>query len=171
MDHFNMDVIIDFQAFKDNNNEFVIKECAVVAVDNSFVEHWVVAPPYEFHVLKKDKRREAVWIKQNHHGLSWSDGGISYKSFQDELRLVCCDVSRVFVKGKEKTEFIKGLLKNAVIINLEDYNTPRLKRLMLNSYLPVLRCFRHCKHKNYICALSNADKLKMWVITNNHVFN
>lgn len=165
-----MDIVIDFQAFKDNYNEFIVKECAVVAIDGSFIEHWVVAPPYEFLVLKKDKRREAVWVKQNYHGLSWGDGGISYQAFQDELRQVCFEVSRVFVKGKEKAEFLKTLLKSN-IINLEEYNTPRLKKLMLNSYLPVLRCFRHCKHKKYICALSNADKLKMWVITNNHVFN
>lgn len=165
-----MDIILDFQAFKDNNNDFIIKKCAVVAIDGSFVEHWIVAPPYEFYMLKKDKRREAVWVKQNYHGLSWGDGGISYGAFQDELKQVCSDVRRVFVKGKEKTEFLKTLLKNDVI-NLEDYNTPRLKKLMFNSYLPVLRCFRHCKHKKYICALSSADKLKLWVITNNHVFN
>lgn len=165
-----MDIVLDFQAFKDNNNEFIIKECAVVAIDGSFVEHWVIAPPYEFYMLKKEKRREAVWVKQNYHGLSWGDGGISYKAFQDELRQVCSDVCRVFVKGNEKAEFLKTLVKKDVI-NLEDYNTPRLKRLMFNSYLPVLRCFRHCKDKKYICALSNADKLKLWIITNNHVFN
>lgn len=165
-----MDVVIDFQAFKDNCNEFIIKECAVVSIDGSFVEQWVVAPPYEFHCLKKEKRREAVWVKQNYHGLSWGDGGISYQAFQDELRLVCSGVNRVFVKGKEKSEFLKTLLKNH-IVNLEEYNTPRLKKLMFNSYLPVLRCFHHCKHKSYICALTNADKLKIWVIANSHVFN
>lgn len=141
-----------------------------MAIDGSYVEHWIVAPPYEFYMLKKDKRREAVRVKQNYHGLSWGDGGISYGAFQDELKQVCSDVRRVFVKGTEKTEFLTTLLKNDVI-NLEDYNTPRLKKLMFNSYLPVLRCFRHCKHKKYICALSSADKLKLWVITNNHVFN
>lgn len=121
-------------------------------------------------LFEKEKRREAVWVKQNYHGLSWGGGGISYQAFQDELRLVCSGVNRVFVKGKEKSECLKTLLKNH-IVNLEEYNTPRLKKLMFNSYLPVLRCFHHCKHKSYICALTNADKLKIWVIANSHVFN
>lgn len=49
---------MDFQAFTDNNNGFIIKECAVISIDNAFVEHWVVAPPYSFYDLNKQKEKQ-----------------------------------------------------------------------------------------------------------------
>jgi len=102
-----MDVVVDIQAFIDNNNCFIVKECAVVSVDGSFVEHWIVAPPYDFYELNKKKRQETVWLRLNHHGLRWDDGGIEYRTFIDNLKSVCFGTRRVFAKGREKCLFKK----------------------------------------------------------------
>jgi len=67
-----MDIVVDFQAFKNNNNEFIIKECAVVDIDYSFIEHWVVAPPSDFYELTRERRKAAVRLGINHHGLGWT---------------------------------------------------------------------------------------------------
>jgi hypothetical protein len=164
-----MDIVVDFQAFTDNNNQFVIKECAVISVDHSFVEHWIVAPPYSFYDLKKEKRREAVWLKLNHHGLRWDDGGIDYNTFIKELRNVCCGARRIFAKGRQKCAFIEKVLHKEVT-DLEEFGAPTLKSFMQTLNPSVLRCFRHLKHKKFICALTVAEKLKFWILNNYHVF-
>ena len=84
-----MELVLDFQGFKDNENGFVIKECAVLAVDNGFMENWIVSPPYDFYTLTKEKRKEASWLKINHHGLKWDDGVIAYETFLKELKFAC----------------------------------------------------------------------------------
>lgn len=164
-----MDIVVDFQAFRNNFNQYIIKECAVVDVDGSFVENWLVAPPYNFYNLSKAKRKESVWLTLNYHGLKWDDGGLCYSSFLDELRTLCKDAQNIFVKGKEKADYLQSIL-NRNVTDLERYNAPSLKELLKTSKIPLLRCYRHSKQKQYFCALTNVEKLKLWVVTNNHVF-
>lgn len=164
-----MDIVVDFQGFTDNNNKFVIKECAVLSVDHSFVEHWIVRPPYGFYELTKQKRKEAVWLKSNHHGLRWDDGGIQYHNFIEDLRNVCCGVRQIFAKGKEKCATLKFILCREVI-DLGELNTPSLKSLMKGVHPLGLRCFRHCKNKRHVCSLSIVDKLRSWILNNGQVF-
>jgi len=160
---------VDVQGFCGNGNQFVVKECAVLSTTNPHVQHWIVAPPYDFYDLTKPKRKTASWIKNNHLGLAWSDGGVEYNQFATDLRAVCYEASRVFVKGEEKTAFIAQLL-NTEVVDVGDHGAPQLKTLMRCANVPVLRCLRHCKDKNTVCALSVADKLKYWINSNYHVF-
>lgn len=164
-----MDIIVDFQAFKDNCNNFIVKECAVTSPDYCFIQHWIIAPPYDFYTLSSQKRKEAIWLQLNYHGLKWSDGGIKYSVFLNELQKVCSKGIRIFAKGSDKCDWLKVIL-NTNIIDLEGFNVPRFKALMQTTYIPVLRCFYHCKDKKRICALTNAYKLKLWVVANSHVF-
>lgn len=164
-----MDIIIDFQAFKDNDNNFVVKECAITTTDYCFIHHWVIAPPYDFYKLSTQKRREATWLQLNGHGLKWCDGRIRYGEFIKELRHMCAKKSRVFSKGREKCEFLTGILGVSVIA-MDNYGIPSIKTLMQDTYIPLLRCFYHNKHKKNICALTNAYKLMLWCTTNKQVF-
>lgn len=160
-----MDIIIDCQAYKDNLNNFIIKECAVTTPDYCFIHHWVIAAPYDFYRLSKQKRKKAIWL---HHGLKWCDGHIKYNDFLKELRHICSGSSRIFAKGKEKCEFLTGILGLSVI-GMDNYWAPCIKTLLQDTYLPVWRCFYHSKHKKHVCALANAYKLKFWMMTNKHV--
>lgn len=157
-----MDIIVDFQAYKDNSNNFVIKECAVTTPNYCFIHHWVIAPPHNFYNLSKDRRKEAIWLQLNHHGLKWSDGHIKYRDFLNELRVICSEKSRVLAKGREKCDFLTAVL-GVSVIDLEIYGAPSIKTPLQDTYLPVLRCFYHCKHNKHACALTNAFKLKIWV--------
>lgn len=164
-----MDFIIDFQGFTDNSNNFIFKECAITSTDYFFIQHWVIAPPYDFYTLSRQKRKDAIWLQLNFHGMKWEDGGIKYDSFLRELKHLCSKANRIFVKGCSKRIWLKNILKSD-IIDLDEAHVPRLKDLMQSSFLPVPRCFYHCQDKNHICALNNAFKLKLWLLTNNHVF-
>lgn len=164
-----MDIIVDFQAFKDNCNKFIVKECAVTSPDYPFFQHWIIASPYDIYTLTSHRRKEAIWLQLNYHGIKWSDGGIKYSAFIKELQKVCSNGTRVFGKGSEKCNWLKDIL-NINIVNLEEFNVTRFKNLIQTTYMPVLRCFYHCKDKKHICALTNAYKLKLWMVANSHVF-
>lgn len=50
--------IIDFQAFKDDDNQYILKELAIVSVETNKVLHCLVRPPYNFDMLRFNKKQE-----------------------------------------------------------------------------------------------------------------
>jgi len=43
-----MDIIVDIQGFRDAEKKFIPKEVAVVAIDATIVDHWIMIPPHSF---------------------------------------------------------------------------------------------------------------------------
>lgn len=161
---------MDVQGFCDNDNGFVVKECAVVAVGQPYIQHWIVRPPHEFQKLTKVKRVTASWVKTSHLGIGWSEGCVDFEEFVTELRKACSSVRKIYVKGVSKMEFITRIVDTEVI-DLTDHGAPSLKILMHGSRASVLRCLRHSDNLEHVCALSIADKLRYWISSNSHVFS
>ena len=43
--------IVDFQAFKSLNNKFILKELAIVSLDQDIIVHTFIKPPVEYDYL------------------------------------------------------------------------------------------------------------------------
>src|SRR3978361_1835884 len=102
-------VVIDFQAFKSSNNEFIVKEVASFNGTQSL--HCIFLPPYEFHELSADCQRQARWLTDKHHHLNWSDGYVPLDKLPELLEVAVRGTDRIFVKGREKAEFIENCLR------------------------------------------------------------
>lgn len=157
-----MDYVIDIQGFRDFEDHFLLKEAAVIAIDHHYVGHWIVAPPHSFKDLGIKARSQNNWLSCYFHGLEWFDGYVPYKQIGTILREVTRTAQRIYTRGREKADFIQELTARQVI-NLEDVSCPSFKQLPDDrSY-----CFHHGVTKGgiYVCALNNAMKLKLWILS------
>lgn len=102
-------VVIDFQAFKSSNNEFVVKEVASFNGTQSL--HCIFLPPCEFQELSADCQRQANWLTDKHHHLNWSDGYTPLDKLPELLEVAVRGADQIFVKGREKAEFIETCLR------------------------------------------------------------
>lgn len=155
------DYIIDIQGFKDNRNEFIVKEIAVTRTDGCFfLRHWIVKPPYNFKTLSPEYRRQANFNTHCYHGIPWDEGRASFNYVKRQLE-VLLSFKRVFVKGQEKRDFLQRILKNARVEDLDQI--PSLKKLT-SRYVSNI-CYYH-KFDNFVCALENVFKIQTYLYLN-----
>ena len=53
-----MNIVIDIQNFRDVEENFIPKEVAILAINATIIEHWIMMPPYPFGDLPERVRRE-----------------------------------------------------------------------------------------------------------------
>lgn len=137
-----MNIVIDIQGFKIENNKFIAKELA--AYDGQHISHYIFKQPFEINLLPPDLHRQATWLTKNHHCIPWNEGFTPLHKFSDIIKTITNKGSSVFVKGKEKADTIRKY-SSTPVFELEEQ--PALQP-------SESRCFFHTK--NYcICALSN----------------
>lgn len=152
--------IIDVQGFKRLNNKFIAKEIAILR--NGHHHHFIVKPPFNFDQLSPSLRREAQWLYQNHHGLIWDGGLTEFQKVRKYLREKIRNTI-VYVKGVEKTQWLKELLQdeNVEVMNIEETGCPNLKELKrLNPN--EIKCLFH----NKCCALQNVYLINKFLCGN-----
>ncbi|KYN17798.1 hypothetical protein ALC57_09902, partial [Trachymyrmex cornetzi] len=135
-----IDIVIDIQGFRDVEDNFIPKEVAVLAINATITEHWIMRPPYPFGELPKRARRENNWLTRNYHGIEWFDGDVNPIYFTIHLRAIT------------NLEGISPAFKN-----LSDFGGCGQ------------RCTHHGFRTNVgsHCALRNAYKLKRWLAIRN----
>lgn len=161
-----MDFILDFQGFKSEKNEFIVKEICIVSRDEGFYELHLFLPPYPFNTLTENVRKQVIWLEKNYHGLFWNSGVKLYDELQDIFEPVGLK-GKVFVKGLEKQKFISQLLSKypVTVENLEDLGCPALDVLERNASSSILKpChFNHEGRKH--CAYKNCVGILQWLKT------
>lgn len=156
-----MNVIVDVQGFKREDNEFIPKEIAIMWNGRIFV--LLIKPPTAFYNLSKKERLQVSWIERN-RGINWNQGLIPYNLYKSVISDFFKNKS-IFVKGFEKVLWLKDILNNKNVYNLEDKNCPSLVTLY-NSYSTssdIISCIYHSN----MCALKNVSCLNKWCIENN----
>lgn len=185
-------VVIDLQCFKNNNNEFIVKEVCVLDVNTGKVlQHHVTQPPFDQErFLNRAKQRENYWLTKHHHGLDWNSGDIAYHDMIDRLRDCLAQCSVIYVKGPEKKSFVMSTLLPAsgvddvdtstsstlpfyispslpspTVIDMSDIGCASLTSIDNNSLLSAckIRCNHH-KGVRHRCALSNCTLLRSWLL-------
>lgn len=147
-----MELIVDFQGFKDPANNFIVKEFAVTSSDGQLLQHWFVRSPYSFSNLDLKTTRQCNWLTRNYHGIKWQDGDITIQSLHRQLLPILKD-SIVYVKGLEKAKYLEEFFQVSQVYDVENY--PSLKNL----HSPKVRCFFHRHTEDMTCALNNVLKL------------
>lgn len=151
--------VLDFQGFKDNNNNFIIKEIAVTDINNSLLLHWFIQQPYSISKLSPAYMRQANYNSKFYHGIPWNYGNTSFKHVKKELNKILA-YNYVLIKGKEKQIFIQHLFKKAYVEDL-DY-IPSLKKLK-SKYFYNSCPFHQCHVPLFSCALENVLKIQTYL--------
>lgn len=141
-----MALVLDIQGFKIEKNKFIAKELA--AFDGKRISHFVFRPPFPLDYLPPTYHKQATWLMNNHHCISWEDGFTPLHKFRGIVQWLTEDSDVVYVKGKEKATYVKQFATTPVIELEEQPN--------ITTSEPS--CFFHTKEK-CICALSNVYSL------------
>lgn len=156
-----MTAIVDVQGFKTEGNEFIVKEIAILC--NNKIQRLLIKPPFPFYKLTVKERKQVNWIQRNRK-IYWCEGVTPYLNYQnfiaDNIKDKC-----IYVKGLEKVLWLKSILQNDNIINLEDKGCPSL----LNLYNQYKDCkdLYSCINHDSVCALKNVFCLNKWCSDNN----
>lgn len=160
-------VIVDIQCFKDDQNEFILKEVCVLEADTGvLLMHHVAKPPYERTDLSDEKLRESYWLTKHCHGLTWEHGDIPYHALLYKLTTCISKRPTVYVKGLEKKEYLKRQhIRDFVTTNVIDVcdigcgSLASINNLMSTN---ILRCCNH-NSTHTRCALTNCVAIRGWL--------
>lgn len=137
-----MSLILDVQGFRIENNKFIVKELA--AFDGKKLSHYIFKPPFPIDLLPPGLQKQTQWLTDNLHGLPWHVGFVPIHLLENILHDLADPKFKIYVKGREKAEYIKKIIHVPVI---ELPEQPKLEKA-------APTCFYHCT--DYcICALSN----------------
>ena len=82
-----MEYIIDIQGFKKTYNEFVVKELAIVPLEDDVQPTvYLFGPAHDWNLLNPRYKCENNWLTRNYHGIKWHDGEILYEELEDILK-------------------------------------------------------------------------------------
>lgn len=151
-----MSVIVDVQGFKNEHNDFIPKEIAIMSKNHVLV--LLIKPPYPFFNLTRKERLQVAWIERN-RGILWNEGFVPYFEY-NALILDFVKDKRIYTKGGEKVLWLKKILKNESIYNLEDMNCPKLETLYKN--YSTSSDIQSCIYHRNICAFKNVTCLRKW---------
>lgn len=162
-----MEFLIDFQAFKDNYNGYIIKELAIVTVDEQVFHLSLFKPPFKFYKLSLDKQKTNSWLHKYYHGLDWNYGYEEYTKLTQVLKTSVQPRSTVYVKGITKQQFLHTLLSDHElhIVNMEDLGCPSLTKLKDGKNTFFLRACQY-DHSKRNCAYINVVLLLNWLKSN-----
>lgn len=140
-------IVIDFQWYCYETYTLIPKELATCDSDCRR-SHFIFKPVLSFASLKDEDKRVARYAYNYHHGLRWEEGYISVSEFDRIIKRLCSDVDVVYVKGREKLEFLKSIL-NKRIIDLVDANKITKEEASCSFHVG----------ESVVCALTNVERL------------
>ena len=100
--------VVEFHAFTDNNNRFIVKELAVVG--DSYRCQVIFKPPYSIDQLNSKVRRTTRWLSRHYHGIPWDEGSVPYN--ESLITALCIPFKSIYTKGREKAEFLRQFHPN-----------------------------------------------------------
>lgn len=118
-------VVIDVQFFKTQEKQFTAKELA--AYDGEHFAHYLFKPPFPFNQLQPHLQTQAQWLIRNHHSIPWEEGFVPAHLCGQILCHLVRDAINIFVKGREKANFVRNMTSRAVMELPEEPSLLRMK--------------------------------------------
>ena len=81
-----MDYVVDFQGFQRIPNQFIFKELAIMALEESVPQVFTFKPPISWYILNDEEKCTARWLIKNHHGIPWGYGIVPYAKISNVVR-------------------------------------------------------------------------------------
>jgi hypothetical protein len=152
-----MAIVIDIDCLRGKDNEYVVKELALVGCDFQQTYHFWA--PYSSRLLPDSIRHQNHWIRANINGYHWQDGCIPYTQLEPILQQFN-DSVEILTKGSEKVTFLQQYAP--VVHDLNDrVPVPPQHPYIYNN--DDRRCAHHHRNNNNKqCATLKARKYFWW---------
>ena len=80
-----MEYIVDFQAFKKPTNSFVIKDLAILNINDGLLKLYTFKPPFDWNELLTQYKVENKWLENQYIHKKWTSGVIEYAELEHIL--------------------------------------------------------------------------------------
>lgn len=148
--------IIEFQAFRGDANEFIIKELVILDLMTSVVYYFLFKPPFPFSSLHGKALRTNRWLMNYFHHISWTDGFTGYEELNNIMYYYCQQYDAIHTTGEEKAKWIQmystAPVKNCTYDKGFGYD---ISDICISVHNP--------QHRVSNCALSRAYRLRAFL--------
>lgn len=149
--------VIEFQAFRDNKDEFVIKELVILDLITHVVYPFIFEAPFSANQLNDKARRTNKWITKHFHHIQWNEGLISYKHLNNIMYHFSNKFSHIYTRGSEKRQWIQQY-------TYHDVFDIRMDKDQQINYGPICTLTDHSYRTVTQCALQNAYRLANFLV-------
>lgn len=148
--------VVEFQAFRNNQDKFIVKELAFFDISTNVVNYFLFKPPFPFKKLNTKSSRTNKWLMEHLHHITWDEGFTEYKELDSIMYHYCQQYDKIYTTGDEKSKWIRMYSTSNVtnIILNKDFATD-LNGLCIGVKSP--------QHKTANCALSRAYKVGRFI--------
>ena len=155
--------VVEFQAFRGVQNEYVVKEFAAVDLSTRCFTVAFFAPPYELSRLTEKTIRTNEWLERRYHRLRWDDGYIPYTDVSRTIVQICANFTAINTKWSEKAAFLRVYHRN--VIDLNEMNAPTASdRLTSSLQCPIVQHQDNSGGTFTRCALRRAFFYSEWLV-------
>lgn len=141
--------IIEFQAFRGNNDKFIIKELVILDLLTFVVYPFTFEAPFSYNCLNAKARKTNDWLTKYFHYINWYDGFITYSNLHSIMFQFCKQFPKIYTRGLEKTTWIQSYTKDEVV----NVHVPKCFK---NRFENICVTINNPKHGKTHCALRNA---------------
>ena len=149
---------VDFQFFKQPGGDIIIKELAIIDLDQSNSEPLIrlIKPPFEWRRLSDKYKRENIRLRKQVHGLTWDSGDMDYQEIGSLFREVLRQ-GQLYVIGNIKKKFLKRF-------GFDPIDVTNLGFLQVDVSKVVHFCSNHDFECKINCAGQNVKLIKKFLI-------
>lgn len=142
--------VIEFQAFRGNTNEFIIKELVILDLQTGVTNYFLFKPPFSFAYLQRKPARTNNWLTNYFHHISWSEGFTEYTELDNIMYFYSDKYKIIYTTGSEKCKWINMFTASRV----HDFCNYKLK-----SINDICIGVKDEKHKHSNCAMAKSYQL------------
>lgn len=160
-------VYIDLQGFLTIKGKFIVKEICLLDIDDNMF-HEIIKSPNIFEKMPHFYRKQAVWLKNFFHGLSFEDGDISLSQMVD-LIYPKLEGKTVIVKGVQKIQWLKRIFKmrgDINCLNIEDLVDNETMKQSIDQVDDSESC---TNHKHLLCGVCHCARKTVKRIKRIHI--
>lgn len=165
--------IIDIQGFQYKDSNFIIKELAIINVNNGLIKHTLIEMQHNMSWFSQDIIKHLDWNTNNTHGLKWKSWNLC-PMYELPYEKICSYIEEAV--GKSAIILVKGLNKKRVlekilhpnyckIIDMDTFNNcPKLCVLRsMYLYSEPYKCNLH-ENNCLNCSKQNVYLLHQWLV-------
>lgn len=151
--------VIEFQSFRGNINEYIIKELVILDLVKYVVYSFLFKPPFSFKKLKTKIKITNKWMINHFHHIRWTEGFVSYQDVDSIMYHFCTHFNQIYTVGLEKRNWIQLYTTNQVY----DVKVDPSFQIYYDNICIHAKNKQHAKSN---CALRNAYRLAAFVQQN-----
>lgn len=150
-----LETFIDIQGYNCSFG-FIPKEMAIY--DGVRISNFLFKPPFKRNMLTEADLKIIKWSEE-YHGLDWDLGNINLNEIEKIITnmYISFNKPKIFVKGNQKTRFLKQILGDECIVSIPTASEPKLSKFKKSP-----ECYFHKPGQAYHCASTNVKLLHFY---------